>query len=214
MSEIEILKEHIDDWIIGQKLTSPNKKYVYLPTHEKLKGFVYKGPYSKNEKRNIMLEERIEILRKWNTKALLPEIINYKNEIWYKYPFLGDYDNITYEIVNNKKILNRESINIIQLSKLTDDKIYDILFGESFLFKDFLDFALLNIGDSGPWNTLCFNDSAYLIDFEDTRKTKMTSLIDIFTKRSKKMDSLIQKGLSNKLIQDKINKHLELRNAD
>lgn len=208
----EISIDLFKDCVRGQKLTSTNKPWVYIPEDEKYKGYVYKGPYNKNGTRCVKLIERIKILGEMDTKfVLIPEIIEQENDIWFKYKFLGKYEGMKYELYDGVKILDRESIGIKKMSTLSEDEIYERLFDEDMILS-FLDLIILEVGDLGLWNVIIgVDDVGWIIDFEDTSGKDLTkcSKYDIFTKTSKKNVEIIREGFEKH--GTKIKKHLEMR---
>jgi hypothetical protein len=188
----------------GQKLTSNNKVYVYIPEPY---DFVYKGPFKLDEKRFKMLQFRHEAFMYMGSKIINSEIIIEDGFGWFKSEFVGVKENLKYTIIDNLRILDRESISTIQLSKVPILKRVEIL--KTFI-TTFLDAAILHTGDVGPWNTLVVDDECYLIDYEDSRMTHVFSKVsDIFTKKA--MSRELEEIVNSKETIDYIIKHMENR---
>lgn len=200
--------------IRGQKLTSGYKPYVYIPTKGKYKDFVWKGPFVSNTKRIIMWQFRTALFRYLESSVVLGTLVS--NE-WIKYPFIGKslkdlkYTNF-YDSLSNSNIkeLDRSSIGQDQLSSIDSDLQYEILFGKEFFITTFIDASLLYTGDTGPWNTIIYNNKCWLIDYEDSSgKDSITEFSDIFARPI--LRNHIIKALKNDSIKNKITIHLKHR---
>lgn len=175
----ELTKEYMFECIRGQKLTSYTKPFVYIPTGEKyvnMVGYVYKGPYDKMSKRNIIIEWRVKILRELGTKnVMLPRIIDQKDSVWYEYKYIGDPNKIEYKEEHDNisntdvKIIDREKSGIRQFSKISEEEVYGYIIGERMIMS-LIDLVILGVGDMGYYNMLLSYDNVpWIIDIEDTR---------------------------------------------
>ena len=165
----------------GQLITGKSKKSVYMD-----KDYVYKGPYSKNEKMYInntkysaalkILEEGLNLEGKFRSYLPILEEINDKNGLIYlKFKNVGkkkDYSQIaeikTTKIQKDVLILPRKTAvnRASDLEEISSDLKIAIL--QHLYFR-----YLLNIGDSGDHNILIREDSSDKliagIDMEDNR---------------------------------------------
>lgn len=182
--EDKLSAQFMFDCIRGQKLTSSSKPFVYIPTdrskYENMVGFVYKGPYTKSTRREFVLSQRSSILKHMNTlHVLFPQKISNNNDIWFKYKYIGDLDNIAYNEEHDNisdtdiKVLMRVTSGVKQFSTLSDEDIYNHIFGPNMLILSLVDLMILNAGDMGFWNILLsYDGSPWLVDIEDTRALK------------------------------------------
>lgn len=196
-----LTKKYMNECIRGQKLTSYTKPFVYIPTSEhygNMVGNVYKGPYLKTDKRNILLTMRIDMLR--GTKyVLLPEKISQEKDDWYMFKYLGSIKDIKYteqhDNVSNTdiKVIDREKSKINQVSKLSEEEMLEVY---NKIIYSLLDLFIMGVGDVGPWNMLMSDNEPYIIDIEDTRSNEILDIPlckQIMTKTSKKNAELLQK---------------------
>jgi hypothetical protein len=196
----------------GQKLTSPSKPFVFIPINQEkyqnLIGFVYKGPYDKKCKRNVIMTHRINILKELGTKnILIPEKLTYASNDWFKFKYLGSIENIKYnqehDNVSNTdvKIINREGSGIRQLQHYGPNEIKKIIIDNNMIYT-LIDMTILHIGDMGLWNILIdSNGKPYAIDFEDTRGFKKNTLgleYNLLTRSSKKISELLGSIIKNR----------------
>jgi hypothetical protein len=212
--------------IRGQKLTSSSKPFVFIPTDKEeygdMVGYVYKGPYKKLDKRNLILTWRIDIIKSIGTQnILLPRKIIQQNDDWFEFKFIGNIDNIYYreehDNVSNTdvKILDREQSGFKQLSKVTNEEIYDKIFNEK-LILGILDLIILGTGDMGLGNILVgYENITWIIDYEDTRPNEENDMpleYNIFKRTSKANVEILKKGINNN--KEMIRLHLENRKLE
>ncbi len=222
----ELTIRNMFDCIRGQKLTSPSKPFVFIPTNVDKYGtmvkYVYKGPYKKQDRRGLILTWRTEILKAIDSKGpLLPRKINQKNDDWFEYKFIGNIDDVYYteqhDNISNTdvKIIDREKSGIEQLTRMPDKQVYDIIFNSKLIFG-MIDLTILGVGDMGMWNILLgYDKTAWLVDYEDTRPSEENELpleFNILTRTSKANAVVLKRGINNNknAIIDHLNKRKEV----
>lgn len=194
----------------GQKLTSKYKKNVYIINRGKFEGYVFKGPWCKDNTRIKNMKFKIKCIKRLNiTSVCLPKICkDYNNEIWFRYNNLAttDSSNWTFKMVSSKiqpipfKIIDRTSLGYNLLSNLDLNKQYKILFGKEMLFKIFILMAFLGIGDMGPWNVIVTNNKSFIIDIDDnSTRRNINEPKHIFSKiGNKEQIEMINRGFKKK----------------
>jgi hypothetical protein len=210
----ELSKELFDDSIRGQKLTSPNKNYVYIPLDEQYVGYVYKGPFTKTEKRNRVLTFRIEMFTLLESKnVLIPTKIIQEKDDWFRYPFLGDIHTIDYEekMINDKPIKFLKRVNL-RLVDLKPKDLEDIIFGEDMFIYSILDAIILKVGDMGPHNMLQdLKGKPYIIDIEDSSGQTIKHAGNLFRMDVAKYTNIILHGYKRDGIKEKVIHFLQQR---
>lgn len=203
-----------DDTLHGQILTSRIKPCTYMIRGGVLKGKVIKGPFRDGVKINKFYNRyRGFKLMRCDDVVDITILKDSKGGLWIQSDILSDVDPSEWEyVMADDKILGRsvkrvvrESIGSRQLKDLSHEDIYNVLFGQRFLYRDFLISAVMGSGDQGDWNTLVTRDlqRAVLIDYEDSSGRKeFTKPGHVYSKTSKRMHDLFERGYSENI--DKI----------
>jgi hypothetical protein len=222
----ELSIEYFSECVRGQKLTSSSKPFVFIVTDNKYGedkvGYVFKGPYDKNNRRNKTITWRIDILKSIGTKyVLLPDKIKQGENDWFRYKYIGSINKVCYkeehDNVSNTdvKILDRTNSGIIQFSKLKETQLFDAMFKEKMILT-LVDLAIIGVGDVGFWNMIMNEESEkWVIDIEDTRGEINGSIEECFlSKTSKTNKELFKKGMKYEGIKDEIIEHLNKRKLE
>jgi hypothetical protein len=112
------------------------------------------------------------------------------------------------------KIIDRTSMGITQLHKLSEIDQMNLMFGDSFLFRAFVFLAIMRVGDVGPWNVIVVNGKPYIIDYEENTSRAMFESVDnFFSKKAAKYNTLLTTGICNN--KEKVNALIaEVDNSD
>lgn len=213
----------------GQKLTSKNKKIVYVDRE-----IVIKGPYLMEEKSFInnikftkaleYLEDELKLPEEYRSSLPWREIWKYKNAYYLICDNVGNFDAMKYEIVSSKleenvPVIVRESY-VQRYSEIEDNEIKNEKYKIAVLQHLYLRF-LLGIGDSGTHNILVRRDkdkSKRLIvgnDLEEIRLNKNPKNVyeclfrKVFKKHEKLYENYLKKMRIIFSLSDEIKKKLE-----
>lgn len=192
------------DTLYGQKLTSRNKPVTYIIRSGDLAGTVMKGPYPCADT-VLKLWSRFEGFRRMGCDVLPLKILKDVDQgLWVSMTVMARAppNEWTFEEVDDsilgRKIprLVRESLGSNRLLDKPLAEIEEVLFGERFLYRDYLIAACMGAGDQGHWNCLTMDGRSVLIDYEDssTRK-KITHPSFVFAKCSSRgLRDLFERG--------------------
>lgn len=197
--------------LIGQLRTSKSKAYVYIP---KEGNYVWKGPFKEGSKKEKMMSIRGQMFRRMKSKVNIGErVVDIDGSIWFKFQKMGNFEKdikYFYDPREEKKIIDKTSINLRKLQELSEDEIVRIFYKEEFI-KTLIDASILRTGDVGLWNVLIDEKNCKLIDYEETRISKVYTIEDVFTKTNKRYKRILEKGMKNEKVREMIIFHLEER---
>nr|WIL05168.1 hypothetical protein pmam_129 [Pithovirus mammoth] len=191
----------------GQLRTSGHKPSVFLSFADK---FAYKGPWKESNRLKLeTVQARSLCFKLLGSSAIPVEIGTDSNsDFWIRTPLLATIppENWTYETKTGKleggdvSIPDRKSTGILQLSKLPVEQQAEILFGEQFVYRSYLDAVFLGAGDQGPHNNLIFSQDgqikSVLIDYEDSSgRQEITEFASVFSKSNSILRQIVQIGL-------------------
>lgn len=191
----------------GQLRTSGHKPSVFLSFADK---FAYKGPWKgSNWLKLATVKARSLCFELLGSSAISIEVGTDSNsEFWIRTPLLATIspENWACETKIGKleggevSIPDRKSTGILQLSKLPLEQQAEILFGEQFIYRSYLDAAFLGAGDQGPHNNLIFprdgQIKSLLIDYEDSSgRQEMAEIASVFSKSNSVLRQTVQIGL-------------------
>ena len=180
LNEKEI--SEISDAPLAQIPTGKAKKFIYMtPTK------VYKGPF------NLVLQRDVDILRRalyrihrmkgWGDKILLTQELVYDVEgknLYLCSDFIGTCDKVENWDVEEKElkthdvgpvpIVSRESVGVIQLSKIIQTPVFDKVIGDAIV--DLAARYLIGSGDSQLGNIIVSQDGEKVvaIDIEENKR--------------------------------------------
>lgn len=215
--EDEIHTLHSVDTARGQLLTGKNKKSVLIPMQGPYNGYILKGPWKVTDisRINVMLF-RSRIMKLLNVKHVSFLVLGSPTDDMYlvmKNLATTDSSQWKMEKVYDKHVpkrdksgtvsygmevlvVDRESMGVTQLSKLSQSAQKDILFGAQFLIKGLILLALLRVGDVGYYNILVREGIAYIIDYEEnTSRASFSELGHLLARQGEKSVSLIREGI-------------------
>lgn len=176
---------------VGQIISARWKPQTYMIREGPLKGKIMKGPYPLKEKM-VVLAGRVRGFAILNCRTPPIEFLAEEgSKIWLQmdafartlpeeWEFEERMDTILGKMV---KTVKRESLGTTQLWNKTPEQVCEFLFGDYFLYRDYVVAAAFGCGDMGPWNCLVSDKDALIIDFEDsTTRTKIETAWGVFAK--------------------------------
>lgn len=189
----------------GQLPTGNHKKLTFIPTGGKFAKHIVKGPWKQKDiPRLNKMTFRMKALSLLGISICKFVVIGSGDMMYTLYRNVSTVDPSQWKMemkmsnIVGKEIpvLDRDSMGITQMHKLTPQEQKELLFGKYFLFKALFLLALLRVGDVGFYNIIISGGIPYVIDFEeDTSKTDYTSLDDFLAHKSDKAISLIREGI-------------------
>lgn len=168
-------------WLLprGQILTSAHKKYTFIGVD-----WVWKGPWEVNNPKTLAKLERIarrvvcgrDIFKDPNVSYYSFVWSEDKSRIWMKSKCLSDWPSSEWKISIKSgqlekdpiRVVDRDSMDIQQLNTQLPDRQEKILFTGSYpLIWSYVNMALMQTGDMGPWNCLIAGGRPYIVDYDD-----------------------------------------------
>lgn len=184
----------------GQRRTASWKPFVYLPEGPS----VWKGPWAntpKNREKMKKLFFRTAVFDHLQSHVLQPDLfLDANNNFWLRTRSLATtpHDEWVVEFYekDNAFVVDRSSLGYSQLSQLSIPEQERYLFDQG-LYKSFMDGALMDIGDQGPWNTLVSRGEAYIIDYDDDSHRGVIRVPhDVFAKSSlRTLNDMLRQGV-------------------
>lgn len=200
----------------GQILTSKNKRPVFLT-----RTYAYKGPWDNTERMREKFDrlgERMRNFRTLGTKVVPMEFGGDEDgNLWIRSPTLAEnpFDEWRVEekddtILGVKvQVVVKESMGVTEMNRLRDEDIAGFLFGEDFLFRSYIDAALLGVGDQNLRNSLVVSGKPFLIDWEDNSGRKsINGPAGVFSKTTKRLEKIIRLGLEKFDMEDEVRKYI------
>jgi hypothetical protein len=181
----------LDSTYVGQVVCAKWKPQTYMIREGPLKGKIVKGPFALKEKM-ITLAGRVQGFKLMGCRT--PDMIfmlDDQSRVWVQmtafanrpveeWQFELQMDNIVGKMV---KTVRRSSLGSRQMMDKPMEEIREFMFGDYFLYGDYIIAAVFGCGDMGVWNCLAGDTEALIIDFDDsTTRTKIENAWDIFAK--------------------------------
>lgn len=192
----EFTEEHnqaivLKDTYVGQIISAKWKPQTYMVREGPLKGQVIKGPFPLKEKM-LTLASRVRGFDMMNCRTSpLKFLVDTDGQIWLQmeafatvpaeeWRYEERMDTILGRMV---KTVVRESLGTKQMWNKTMEEVRQFMFGEYFLFGDYIVAAAFGCGDMGIWNCLASDTDAIIIDFEDsTTRKSIDNAWEVFAK--------------------------------
>jgi hypothetical protein len=181
----------LDSTYVGQVVCAKWKPQTYMIREGPLKGKIVKGPFALKEKM-ITLAGRVQGFKLMGCRT--PDMIfmlDDQSRVWVQmtafanrpveeWQFELQMDNIVGKMV---KTVRRSSLGSRQMMDKPMEEIREFMFGDYFLYGDYIIAAVFGCGDMGVWNCLAGDTEALIIDFDDsTTRTKIENAWDVFAK--------------------------------
>ena len=185
----------------GQIRCATWKLFTYLPLQ--FPQYVFKGPWiadGNNPMKLAIITARSRGFELLGSRAVHIDLaLDYLNRYWLIMPNLSRIPPEQWKLEpkvdtisgDNIVIIDRASLGVPQMSAYPPDQQAWIMFGPLFLFKTFIDAALLGAGDQGNHNALVYTNDrdelrCLIIDYEDsTTRKAMTEPTGVFAKSNK-----------------------------